>query len=143
MLSCGRVPKEEFVAYTYGLDKYTGAMVGLLSGRPLFNEDADYGKLIASISELAASPAPKGEHIFVLEVTADCPPPSALWRKKFAISRDQLQQTMIFYLVSSSTVMRGVITAVNWVSPSKKLVTGAYPVPSVMKLYDDVMMRGK
>jgi hypothetical protein len=111
--------------YNYALDKFTGTMVGVLSTKPSWNESVDYAKLIESILVLGKTPPLLGELVFVFEVMPDCPQPSALWRQKFGETRKQLQHPMIFILISSSALIRGVATAVNWISPPKQGYAGA------------------
>ena len=54
----------------------------------------------------------------LLFVTADNPMPNAKWRKKFAESSMAIKSKPILAFVSTSPVMRGIVTAVNWIRPA-------------------------
>ena len=66
---------------------------------------------------------------------------------------------MNFFLVSQSAMMRGVVTAINWLNPPKMGTTGAFPtvqeaitaaekrlnkqLPVLLKLHDEVLSRAE
>lgn len=112
--------------YYQAFDKLNGLLVGFLTPKPVMDEPNDYGQMEASIRELDGSKPSMGETVFILVVPSDWPQPNAKYRKQFAALRDRLKQPMTFALISSSPIIRGVVTAVNWVSPPRVGTAGAF-----------------
>jgi len=66
----------------------------------------------------AAGLATKLSPVVVLVTQPDTPAPPAAWRKRSGETAKQAQAPTLFCLVTSSAVLRGVMTAVQWLSPS-------------------------
>jgi hypothetical protein len=83
------------------------------------NQPADHEKLIAAIDELDRNGRAKTHPIaFVLDIAPDTQPPDAYWRKRFAEQRKGFKAPKVFTsVITTSTILRGVLTAMNWVSP--------------------------
>lgn len=63
---------------------------------------------------------PKGLVILLLSAP-DYPTPNARWRRRFAEAAESFQAKKAFFaLVTSSALMRGVITLVNWIKPGTR-----------------------
>lgn len=94
----------------------SGNAVWLFSG--LVNTDADYAAYVDAVrgtlqrcvgrTDLPAS---------ILVVDAGNPVPNAAWRKRIAEASAMAPCRMLFAVVSSSVLVRGAITAVNWIRP--------------------------
>jgi hypothetical protein len=82
------------------------------------NQAADHQKLLAAVDELDRNGRAKAHPIaFVLDLAPDCQPPDAYWRKRFAEQRKGFKAPKVFTaVITTSTILRGVLTAMNWVS---------------------------
>ncbi len=103
--------------YSYAYDKSTGMMVGILKAKPHFQEDEDYAILLDSIARNESVSKPGEPFKFILVIEPDVPIPNATWRRKFAKSRDKNIYPFLFVTVTSSHLLRGVLTMINWVNP--------------------------
>jgi len=91
--------------------------------------DADYAALIDHMDKLDAAAVSTGlPAVAVLVTVAETPTPPANWRSKFAESAKRAQAKKTFFgLVTSSSLQRGVLTAVSWLSGSDaKMSMGAF-----------------
>jgi hypothetical protein len=60
----------------------------------------------------------------VFLVSSDNPAPDADWRRRFAEQRKTLSSPRVFMsIVTRSAVMRGVLTAMNWMVPQPRQMT--------------------
>jgi hypothetical protein len=80
---------------------------------------AENERLLAAIDELdrggRADRHPVG---FLLELANGSSPPDAHWRRRFAEQRQAMKAPRVFTaIVTTSTLLRGVLTAMNWISP--------------------------
>ena len=98
-------------------DVRLGLAVWLFSGSR--NSDADYEGYVASIARLdAATLATDLKHpAGVLVVDDGNPIPNSHWRKRIADVSTTMHGRPLFALVSTSTLVRGVATAINWIRP--------------------------
>ncbi len=80
---------------------------------------AENEKLVAAIEELDREGSAKNHPVaFLLELSPGSEPPDAYWRRRFANQRKSLKAPRVFTaIVSTSKVQRGVLTAMNWISP--------------------------
>lgn len=103
--------------YSFAYDKNAGLMVGILKTKPYFNEDEDYAVLLDSIAR-NESGSRRGEPFkLILVIEPDVPMPNATWRKKFAQARNKNVYPFLFVTVTPSSLLRGVLTMVNWINP--------------------------
>lgn len=112
--------------YFFARDKATGTGIGILTPKPSYDEARDYDQMAASIVALDDTRPPMAELIYILSVDPQWSAPTATRRKEFAKLREALKYPMYFALISPSGLIRGVSTAVNWVSPPKKGGAGAF-----------------
>lgn len=102
------------VTFHEALDEQERAVVWLLTGRT--NTDADYQAYVDSIRRLDEIYAGQ-DGAAILIVDEGNPPPSPAWRKRIADASMTIKSKPVYALVSSSTVVRGVLTIVNWIRP--------------------------
>ncbi len=100
---------------TITTDETTGAAVWLFTGTQ--NSDADFERYVASLRDLAAMARRLGHGAGLLVAARENPPPNANWRKKIADASNHYPPNCSFALVSESMVLRGVLTAINWLRP--------------------------
>lgn len=104
--------------YVSRLDVEHGLAVGCFFGRT--NDDADYERYIESVREADRRCRPDTARIFVLVVERNSPPPSAKWRQRIAVeTADVRTDNALFILCAESALIRGVVTAINWIRPPK------------------------
>ena len=86
---------------------------------------AEHERVYAAIAELdrsgQGSNAPIG---FVYLVARDNPAPDAYWRRRFAEQRKTFASPRVYLsIVTQSALMRGVLTAMNWIVPQPRHMT--------------------
>lgn len=55
---------------------------------------------------------------FLLDLAPGCDPPDAHWRRRFAEQRRNMTAPRVFVsVITMSSVLRGVMTAMNWINP--------------------------
>lgn len=106
----------------HATDVVRGAVVWLFTGPT--NTDDDFERYVATLGKLAKLAegrlAPAGIQI----VDPGNPPPNAHWRKRIAEASFEFNPAAMFALVSPSPMVRGVVTAINWVRrPSFRTAT--------------------
>jgi hypothetical protein len=80
---------------------------------------AENEKLVTALAELDRN-GRTAKHVvaFILDLVPGAEPPDAYWRRRFAEQRKGLEAPGVFIaIVTASRVMRGVLTAMNWISP--------------------------
>lgn len=102
--------------FVYRMDRRRALSVWLFTGAT--NSDDDYAQYVASfaVSDEAARLAPQ-RGIGVLLVDEGNPVPNAAWRKRIADASTSLKSNPVVILASSSSVVRGIATAINWIRP--------------------------
>lgn len=91
--------------------------------------DADYALLVTHMDKLdAAAVAQKLTAVALILTVPDTPTPPANWRSKFAEAAKRAQASKTFVgLVTSSSLQRGVLTAIRWLSGNDaRMNMGAY-----------------
>ena len=77
------------------------------------NSDDDYVRWIRAISEVVREPLAT----VVMVVEPGNPTPPAIWRKRIADASRQPRPDGLFIMVTISAVVRGALTAINWIRP--------------------------
>jgi len=87
-------------------------------------------KLVAAIDELDRDGvAYKHTVALALELSPTSAPPDAYWRRRFAIQRQGMKAPRVFTsIITTSKVLRGVLTAMNWISPMPPHVKSVHHV---------------
>lgn len=101
--------------FTEAFDEERGLAVWLLSGTS--NSDEDYARYVDSIVRLDRVGVGKHRPVAMLVVDAGNPAPGPAWRRRIAAASSFLKSEPIFMLVTTSTLVRGVLTAINWLRP--------------------------
>jgi hypothetical protein len=101
------------------MDKPQGLYVGVYSGSDVI--DADYERCLASMQELDGAGTGLQQGILAVLVTdPECPRVPPAWRKRMAEFNDAVKARIYcLALVTTSPLIRGVLTAINWLSPPK------------------------
>ena len=81
------------------------------------NSDDDYERYIRCIHEMDARGADRELPAAILVVDPGQPAPNAAWRRRIAEASATMKSKALFAVVSESAVVRGVVTAINWIRP--------------------------
>lgn len=100
---------------TYRISEERGAVVWYFSGKE--NADDDYARYVASFAEADALGAKHASPVGLLYVEPDNPLPNAAWRSRMAEASKRLRSRPALVFASSSPLVRGIVTAVNWLRP--------------------------
>ena len=100
---------------TYRISEQRGAVVWYFSGRE--NTDDDYARYVSSFAEADALGVKHPKPVGLLYVDAHNPLPDAAWRKRMAEASAHLRSRPILAFCSPSPLVRGIVTAVNWLRP--------------------------
>lgn len=103
---------------SHGYNPELGVLVGVFTGPT--NSDRDYAEWLDQIARLDRDGVTRAEPLVTLLVVApENPQPDAMWRKRIAEHWSKLTAPRhVLALVTSSPVIRGVLTVVNWFTPS-------------------------
>ncbi len=101
--------------FTYAYDIQAMACVWLMSGTT--NTDDDFARYVDTIARFDAMAAGWDSAVAVMVVDKDNPRPDAVWRKRMADASTDIKCKPVFALVSQSPIIRGVLTAINWLRP--------------------------
>lgn len=109
---CGRV-------FSEAADVRLGLAVWVFSGPT--NTDADFEAYLASIARLDLAMLGAGvKHPAVIQVVDEGNQiPNSHWRRRIAEATRVLHCRPLFALVTTSTLVRGVATAINWIRPPR------------------------
>jgi len=100
---------------TFAISPERGAIVWYFSGKE--NSDDDYARYVASFAEADALGAKHPKPVGLLYVDANNPLPNAAWRKRMAEASTRLRSKPVLAFCSQSPLVRGIVTAVNWLRP--------------------------
>jgi hypothetical protein len=86
---------------------------------PDTTSDADYEEIVAHLDQLDRDGKAKHKPTaFVIDVDPKASLPSAQWRKRFADQRRGVAAPRMYMsVIARSPIARGVLTAMNWISP--------------------------
>jgi len=98
------------------LDEDSATLVGKYDGR--VQSDADYERCLEAMRAVDACAVARGiPNISVLIVSREVPRPPPVWRTRMAETNNALRATdHRLALVMSDTLMRGVLTAITWLT---------------------------
>ena len=100
---------------TITTDEGAGTAVWLFTG--VENSDTDYERYVVSLGELKRMAQQLGHGAGLLVAERGNPPPNARWRQQIAEASKAYPPNCAFALVSESVLVRGVLTAINWLRP--------------------------
>jgi hypothetical protein len=100
---------------TFAISPERGAIVWYFSGKE--NSDDDYARYVASFAEADALGAKHAKPVGLLYVEPNNPLPNAAWRKRMAEASTSLRSKPVLAFCSQSPLVRGIVTAVNWLRP--------------------------
>lgn len=105
--------------YSSSRDESAGLLVGVYRGAV---RDEDYARAITSILACDAGAVARGLVSTAVMVTdADTPSPPPLWRQRMAkANNDLLAERYYFAFVSPKLLIRGVFTAVLWLTRGRR-----------------------
>ena len=100
-------------------DDNTGTVLGVFSGAVV--SDAHYEKSLTDMLRMDKHAAGSGMALtYVCVVDSQVPRPPAVWRKRFSDANFGVKaERFYFVMVTNSMMIRGVYTAVNWVTPKR------------------------
>jgi hypothetical protein len=103
--------------FSLSYDAVRHVLVGFAA--PGARADADYQRILAAVDKLDRDGKLANVPIaFVLVVDADSERPPPKWRRRLAEQRKDLTSPRVLMaIVSPSALTRGVMTAMNWISP--------------------------
>jgi hypothetical protein len=97
-------------------DDSTGTLLGVFSGAVV--SDAHYARSLADMERMDKLAAGRGiPFTYVCVVDSQVPRPPASWRKRFSDANFGVKsERFYFVMVTNSMLIRGVYTAVNWLT---------------------------
>lgn len=101
--------------FSASIDQERAIAVWLMSGAS--NTEEDYARYVESLLHVQRFMARRERGFGMMVVDADNPPPNAIWRKRIADASTQFPAGCYYVLVSESVIIRGVMTALNWIRP--------------------------
>ncbi len=103
--------------FSLSYDAVRHVLVGFAA--PGVRTDADYERTLAAVEKLDRDGKLANKPVaFVLVVDADSERPPPMWRRRLAEQRRELTSPRVLMaIVSPFALTRGVMTAMNWVSP--------------------------
>ena len=111
------MPDDEGGLFTYAYDEQLGACLFLFSGKS--NTDADFDRYLAAIDQLIERTRGRTDLAAMIVVDDGNPPPNAKYRQLMSqrVKGDDLKLVQV--LVTSSPIIRGVMTVMTWVTKSR------------------------
>jgi hypothetical protein len=113
--------------FALSYDERLHVLVGFAG--PGARTDADYDRVFTSITKLdqdGKQANAKVAFMLVIDPGSEAPPP--VWRKRLAEQRRTFKSPgVLMAIVSPSALTRGVLTAMNWISPPPAHVQMANP----------------
>jgi hypothetical protein len=101
--------------FSYRFDSAYGNCVWLFSGST--NTDDDYERYVESFVHLDKIATRRELPAGILFVDRESPMPNARWRKRMAEASASLRSRPLIAFASESPLVRGVVTAINWLRP--------------------------
>jgi|GEM_PF-998209 len=100
-------------------DDSTGTLLGVFSGAVV--SDAHYEQSLTDMERIDKLAAASGIALtYVCVVDSQVPRPPAVWRKRFSDANYGVKANRFYFvMVTNSMLIRGVYTAVNWVTQKR------------------------
>lgn len=105
--------------YSNAIDESAGTLLGVFSGDMA---EAHYELSLQVMNRADGIAAARGlPFVYVCVVDKDVPRPPAVWRKRFSDANYGVKSERFYFaMVTTSMLMRGVFTAVNWVTAKRE-----------------------
>jgi len=105
--------------FDYAVSKTASLYVGLYRGH---STDEDYELCLTSMFDFEKGQRSHPDGIAAVLVNdPDVPPVPASWRKRMAKFNESVEaRTYLLSIVTPSPIIRGILTAINWISPPKR-----------------------
>jgi hypothetical protein len=117
--------------FTYAYDEASGSALFLFSGPS--NDDDDFVRYLVALDALDTRASGRTDAAIITFVESGNPPPSAKWRKKIGERSATLKTRPVAALVSSSPLIRGVVTMLDWFAPRR------FEAQIALARYDDAV----
>jgi hypothetical protein len=106
--------------YAFASDESRGTLLGIFSGANL--TEAHYALSLSEMDRVDRIAAGRGiPFVYVVIADNDVPRPPAVWRKRFSDANFGVKADRFFFvMVTTSMLIRGVYTAVNWVTEKRE-----------------------
>lgn len=115
---------------TLATDEASSVAVWLFTGP--HNSDEDYDRYVASLVDLRRVAAARGGGVGLLFVERANPVPNARWRRRIAEASESYPPNCLFAVVAESVVVRGTVTAINWLRPPTYDLTVVGTIPEAL-----------
>ncbi|MBK7398218.1 MAG: hypothetical protein IPJ34_18480 [Myxococcales bacterium] len=103
--------------FAFAYEPLSGTAVFHFSGSS--KTDADFERYLAAVDQLDTLAGGRADAAVVTVVEHGNPPPNAKWRQRIAERSRTLHTQAIAVLVSTSPLIRGVMTVLNWLAPQR------------------------
>jgi hypothetical protein len=101
--------------FSFAVDRAHGNCIWLFSGET--NSDDDFARYIETFALVDSVALQHELPAGILVVDRENPMPNALWRKRIAEASGSLKSRPLLAFASESPLVRGVLTAINWLRP--------------------------
>jgi hypothetical protein len=102
--------------FSFAVDRAHGNCIWLFSGES--NSDDDFARYVATFTLVDAVALQHELPAGILVVDRGNPMPNAVWRKRMAEASSSLKSRPLVAFASESPLVRGVVTAINWLRPA-------------------------
>ncbi|CAN5344429.1 hypothetical protein BH09MYX1_BH09MYX1_06230 [soil metagenome] len=99
--------------FSHEFDPELGTAIFLFSGT--VNTDDDYTRYLAAVADLDRACVGRKDAVALQVIEHGNEVPNAAWRKRIADATAVIQSRPLFVLVTDSAMIRGVLTAINWI----------------------------
>lgn len=103
--------------FAYAYDEEKACALFLFTGKS--NDDADFVRYLASIDDLDVRARGRSDAAIITLVEEGNPPPNAKWRRAIGEQSSRTKTRPVGALVSSSPLIRGVVTVLDWLAPKR------------------------
>lgn len=105
--------------YAHASDESGSVLIGVFSGPTV---DEHYAQSLVEMKRVDRSAASRGlPFVYVCVVDKDVARPPAVWRKRFSDANSGVESSRFYFvMVTTSMLIRGVFTAVNWLTAKRE-----------------------
>lgn len=103
--------------FVFAYDEEKACALFLFTGKS--NDDADFLRYLASVEDLDRRATGRTDAAIITLVEEGNPPPNAKWRRAIGEQSVHTKTRPVGALVSSSPLIRGVVTVLDWFAPKR------------------------